>query len=177
MSEKVISIWTDGSSHNNGEFQGIGGFGSVLIYSKLPAEKEELYSQYADDKYVLDIYEGFDPTTNQQMEIKAVTEALKRVKDTSLPVYIFSDSAYVINCMTKKWWQGWIKNGWKNSKKEPVANKEYWVELINTINDNMFVDINWCKVKGHSKIFYNERADDLAGKGTEEMKNKRLTNT
>lgn len=173
MTEKVMSIWTDGSSHNNGEFTGIGGYGAVLIYSHLPTDKTELYSQYADDKYVLDIYGGADPTTNQQMEIKAITEALKRIKNFDVPVHIFTDSAYVVNCFKEGWWHGWISNGWRNSKKQPVANREYWEELITIINDNL-IPTTFHKVKGHSKIYYNERADRLANKGTQEMKAIRL---
>lgn len=176
MSEKVMSIWTDGSSHNNGEFTGIGGYGSVLIYSELPDNKEELYGQYADDKYTLDIWGGADPTTNQHMEIQACVEAFKRITNYDIPVHVFSDSAYFINCMNQKWWHGWMTNGWKNSKKQPVANRESWEELIEIMQDN-FMDITFHKVKGHAGIYYNERADRLADKGTQLMKQKRLTNT
>jgi ribonuclease HI len=177
VSEKVMSIWTDGSSHNNGEFQGIGGFGAVLIYSELPETKEELYGKYADDKFTLDIYGGADPTTNQQMELKSVSEAFKRIKNYNIPVHVFSDSAYMVNCFKDGWWHGWIQNGWKNSKKQPVANREEW-EAIIEIMQNEFMDVTFHKVKGHSKIYYNERADRLADKGTQEMKALRLrTNT
>lgn len=169
--EKVISIWTDGSSHNNGEKKGLGGYGSVLIYGELPDTKEELYGHYGDDNKTLEIYGGCENTTNQQQEIKAVTEALKQVTNPSIPIYLFSDSAYVINCMNQKWYAGWITNNWKNSKKEPVKNREYWEELLAVLEDNFF-DITWTHVKGHSNIYYNECADVLAGKGTKEMEKK-----
>lgn len=169
LGKSVISIWTDGSSHNNGEKKGLGGYGAVLIYGQLPINQDELYSHYGDDKKTLEIYGGHSETTNQQMEIKAVTEALKRVKKgTSTPIHIFSDSAYVVNCMNDKWYQGWMTNGWKNSKKEPVANREYWEELLSVMNENWF-DVSFHKVKGHKGIFYNEWADKLAGKGTKDM--------
>jgi ribonuclease HI len=173
MSEKVLSIWTDGSSHNNGEFTGIGGFGAVLIYSHLPTNEKELFGQYADDKFVLDIYGAYDPTTNQQMELRAVAEAFKRITNYKLPVHVFSDSAYMVNCFKEGWWRGWIQNGWKNSKKQPVANREEWEDIIGVMN-NEFMNVTFHKVKGHAGIYYNHRADRLADKGTQEMKQKRM---
>jgi ribonuclease HI len=173
MSEKVLSVWTDGSAHSNGEFTGIGGYGAVLIYSPLPETDKELFSQYADDKFVLDIYGSADPTTNQHMEIQAVVEAFKRITNYRTPVHVFSDSAYLINCMKEGWWHGWITNGWRNSKKQPVANRESWEQLIE-IMMNEFMDVTWHKIKSHIGIYYNERADRLADRGTQEMKQKRL---
>jgi ribonuclease HI len=173
MGEKVISIWTDGSSHNNGQYEGVGGYGAVLLYSELPTDTKNLYSQYADEKVTLDIWDGADPTTNQQMELKAVSEAFKRITNYKTPVHVFSDSAYMVNCFNDGWWHNWMKNGWRNSKKEPVANREFW-EAIIEIMMNEFMNVTFHKVKGHSGIYYNERADKLAGKGTEKMKQLRL---
>jgi ribonuclease HI len=172
MSKKVLNIFTDGSSHNNGEWTGIGGWGAVLIYSHLPS-KEELKTKFAEDKYTLELYAGEDPTTNQRMEIKSVIEAFKRITNYKTPVYVYSDSAYLINCMNQGWWHGWMTNGWKNSKKEPVANRDLWEELIE-IMQNEFMNITWTKVKGHRDTYYNNRADQLAGQGTQEMKQKRM---
>lgn len=175
LSKKVISIWTDGSSHNNGKFEGIGGYGAVLLYSPLPSDQEELYGEYAKGTKRVEIYKGLDGVTNQQMELMSLIEALKRIKNHEIPIHVFSDSAYLINCMTKKWWVNWQSNGWKNSKKEDVSNRELWEELLSLVNDNM-LDITYHKVKGHSNIFYNELADRLADRGTQEIKELRLKN-
>jgi ribonuclease HI len=175
MAKKVMSIWTDGSSHNNGEFTGIGGYGAVLIYSELPDNEKDLHSEYADEIYTKEAWGGSYPTTNQQMEIKAVTKSLERVTRHDIPIHVYSDSAYVVNCFKQGWWRGWMNNGWRNSKKEPVANRELWEELLKIINDNM-LDITFHKVKGHKGIFYNEKADRLADKGTQKMKEKHFTN-
>lgn len=166
---KSISIWTDGSSHNNGKYKGIGGWGAVLIFGELPEDEEKLFSKYADDKSTLEIYGSSNDTTNQQMEIKAITEALKRLKKANYQIHIFSDSAYVVNCMNEKWWHNWKSNGWINSQKKPVANREFWEELLQVIEDN-FLNVTFHKAKGHSNIYYNELADKLAGRGTQEAK-------
>lgn len=169
---KQISIWSDGSSHNNGDKKGIGGWGAVLIFGHIPEDIKKLYSEYGREQSTLKIYGGYEDTTNQQMEIKAVAEALKRIKSSKYTIHVFSDSAYVVNCMNKKWWHGWKTNGWLNSKKEPVANQEFWEELLEVIEDN-FLDVTWNKVKSHIGIHYNEVADSLAGTGTKEIEEKR----
>jgi len=168
---KEITIFTDGSATNNGDLKGVGGWGAVLIYSTPKRNKEDM--GHSEDDKTLEIYGSQDNTTNQQMEIKAVIVSLKRIKDTSIPVTIYSDSAYLINCMNDRWFKKWERNGWKNSKKQPVANKELWLELIKTINENMFVKINWKKVKAHVGHHYNEIADNLAKKGMYETIDKR----
>ena len=83
-------------------------------------------------------------TTNNIMEITAV---------------IYSDSAYVVNCFEKDWINNWIKNNWVNSKKEPVKNKELWLELLNLTKIH---NVTFNKVKGHSNVKYNNRCDELA---------------
>ena len=71
---------------------------------------------------------GFDPdTTNQRMELLAVLDALRTIEG---PVEVVSDSTYVVNCFRDGWWKGWLKRDWKNSKKEPVANRDLWEPLI-----------------------------------------------
>ena len=65
---------------------------------------------------------GPDPdTTNQRMELKAVLEAARVLER---PLHVISDSTYVVNCFRDRWWEGWIKRGWKNSQKQPVANRD-----------------------------------------------------
>jgi ribonuclease HI len=105
-------------------------------------------------------------TTNNQMELTGVVEALKYIlnhpmKD-SMMIIISSDSQYVINGATK-WSKEWERNGWKTSAKEPVLNKEIWVELLSLIRKIPTLQFVW--VKGHSGNQYNDIADNLANDG------------
>ena len=96
-------------------------------------------------------------TTNQRMEIVAAYEAI-RAHDG--PVEVVSDSTYVVNCFRDRWWEGWLKRGWKNSKKEPVANRDLWEPLIELYRERDGITFRW--VKGHSGDPNNDLADALA---------------
>lgn len=134
-----ILLYTDGACSGN---PGPGGWGAVLIFNGI--EKE---------------LSGANPnTTNNVMEITAVIEGLKALK-RPCNVNIYSDSAYVVNCFEKNWINNWIKNNWVNSKKEPVKNKELWLELYNLTKIHK---VTFNKVKGHSNVKYNNRCDELA---------------
>lgn len=95
-------------------------------------------------------------TTNQRMEIMAVLEALR---STDGPVTIVSDSTYVVNCFRDKWWVRWQANGWRNAKKEPVANADLWKPLIDLVQQRQ-PEFRW--VKGHSGDQMNDLVDRLA---------------
>lgn len=101
---------------------------------------------------------GADPaTTNQRMEVQAAFDAVRTLEGR---LEIVSDSTYVVNCFRDRWWAGWIKRGWKNSQKQPVANRDLWepfVELVQTRGD---VTFSW--VKGHSGDPMNDLVDRLA---------------
>ena len=101
---------------------------------------------------------GLDNTTNNVMELTAVIEALKLLK-FPCEVEVYSDSAYVVNAFNQKWIYGWLKNGWKNSSKEPVKNKELWQELYEFTKMH---NITFIKVKGHADNEFNNRCDELA---------------
>jgi ribonuclease HI len=99
-------------------------------------------------------------TTNQRMELTAVLEALRAIPG---PVEIVSDSTYVVNCFRDRWWQGWRRRGWKNSKGEPVANRDIWEPLVTEVIDvrgGEAVVFRW--VKGHAGEQMNEFVDLLA---------------
>lgn len=121
---------------------GPGGWGTILMYK----EKQKEMSG------------GKRETTNNIMEITAVIEGLKSLK-FPCKVKIYSDSAYVVNAFNQKWIYGWMKNGWKNSSKEPVKNKELWQELYQLTKIH---EVTFIKVKGHSDNEYNNRCDELA---------------
>ena len=111
--------------------------------------------------------------TNQQAELKAAADGcwyawLMRDKLNTMRVNIYSDSAYLVNCYKQEWWKNWEKNGWKNAKKQPVANRNLWEKLIPFFRDPSF---EFIKVKGHSGQKWNEEADTLAQKAAEACDN------
>ncbi|MGE5380051.1 MAG: ribonuclease HI [Methylocystaceae bacterium] len=144
--EKVIELYTDGACSGN---PGPGGWGAILVYQ---GREKELYGAAVN-------------TTNQRMEIQAVIEGLKAIKARDWEVRVYSDSAYVVNAFNQDWLSKWQANGWKNSKKEDVANRDLWQELISLSRQNHLV---MCKVKGHAGHAYNERCDRLARQGSAE---------
>lgn len=90
------------------------------------------------------------------MEVQAVLEAL-RVLDGEIT--IVSDSTYVVNCFRDRWWAKWERNGWRNSQKQPVANTDLWIPLIELVKVRQPV-FRW--VKGHSGNRMNDLVDQLA---------------
>lgn len=169
---KSIHLWTDGSSINSGKKHvGCGGSGYCLLFGDFSnLTQDELKTEYCEEKFTLKGYHSsIEHTTNQREEIRAVILGLKRIKNDELQIDVFSDSAYLINCMNQKWYVNWRTNGWKTSKKQPVENQDLWEELLEVIEDNFF-NIKWNKVKSHIGIFYNELCDELANIGTDEAK-------
>lgn len=138
MNADKIKIYTDGACSKN---PGKGGYGAVLLYKN----HEKRISGFVEE------------TTNNQMELKAVIEALKIIKKSS-KIIIYTDSKYVQNGICK-WIHSWKKNGWKSANKKPVKNIEFWQELDFIASKH---EIDWQWVKGHSGNKYNEIADELA---------------
>ena len=134
-----VTIYTDGACSGN---PGPGGWGSILMMGD---NKKEISG-------------GKKDTTNNVMELTAVIEALKLLK-RPCKVDLYSDSAYVVNAFLQNWIWGWIKNGWQNSNKEEVKNKELWQELLSLTKVH---DVTFHKVKGHANNEYNNRCDELA---------------
>lgn len=135
----MISIFTDGACLGN---PGPGGWGVMI--------------QFKDRSC---FFSGHDPaTTNNRMELIAVIRALEWT-DNIQPICVFSDSQYVIKGMTD-WVHRWEKNGWKNSKKKDVENKDLWTELL--MWSRKFSELSWQWVKGHSQCVENAVADRLA---------------
>ena len=79
--------------------------------------------------------------------------------DSPRRVGVYSDSAYVVNCFRDKWYERWLRNGWKNSQKKPVENRDLWEALIAEVERHQ---VTWHKVAGHSGDPLNDRADRLA---------------
>ena len=134
-----VTIYTDGACSGN---PGPGGWGAILMYQ---GNKKEISG-------------GKKNTTNNEMELTAVIEALKMLK-FPCQVDLYSDSAYVVNAFLQNWIGNWVKNNWKTSSKEPVKNQELWKELYELTKTHQ---VKFIKVKGHSDNEFNNRWDELA---------------
>ena len=101
---------------------------------------------------------GFDSeTTNQRMELTAALEAVRAFDG---PLTVVSDSTYVVNCFRDRWWENWLRRGWVNSARKPIASRDLWEPLIDAYRTRGDVGFRW--VKGHSGDQWNDRADLLA---------------
>lgn len=145
-----ILCYTDGACRGNGSKNNIGAYAAVLKYGN---NKKELA--------------GFQRnTTNNEMELKGAILALSSLTAYNIPVYLYTDSAYVCNCINNEWYKKWMENGWVTSSKKPVANRKLWIELIKLVEK--FQAITFIKVKGHSDNEGNNRADELCNKKMDE---------
>lgn len=144
--KKKIIIYCDGACSGNQFKDNTGGWGAILKYG---------------DK-IKEIFGGEINTTNQRMELTACIKALEQIKNDGYEVEVFTDSAYLANCMLQKWYVAWQKNGWKNAKKEPVENRDLWEKLLSL---TALHKITFHKVTGHSGDELNEKADELARTG------------
>ena len=135
------TIYTDGACSGN---PGPGGWGAVI---------------FDNDNKQKNISGSEENTTNNRMELSAAIMALEEVNMNS-EITIYTDSTYVKNGITE-WVIKWKENGWKNSNKEPVKNKDLWEKLDNLCAQNT---IYWKWVKGHASNKYNNLADELAVK-------------
>ena len=106
---------------------------------------------------------GAEQTTNQRMELTAVLEAVKALPGA---LHVVSDSTYVVNCFRDEWWKGWLKRGWLNARKQPIANRDLWEPLVALFQQR---DITFEWIKGHSGDRWNDRADELAVAGREQI--------
>ena len=140
-----VEIFTDGACRGN---PGPGGWGVVLRYGE--HEKE--------------LYGGEACTTNNRMELMAAIKGLETLK-RPCSVQLTTDSSYVRNGITQ-WLAEWKKRGWKTAAKKPVKNIDLWQRLDQAVQAHQ---IRWYWVKGHSGHPGNERADQLANRGIDEL--------
>ena len=143
--QKVI-IYTDGACSGN---PGPGGWAAVLIYGE---HKKEIYG-------------GNKNTTNNIMELTAIIEGLKALRQ-ECDVEVYSDSAYSVNGFNQGWIYNWMKKGWKTADGKDVKNKELWQELYSLTKKHK---VTFIKVKGHSDVEFNNRCDELARKAINEI--------
>ena len=139
----MIKIYTDGSCLKN---PGDGGWAAII---NINDEIKKISGSVKD-------------TTNNKMELMAPIMALKQIKQND-QIEIYTDSQYVRLGITE-WVHKWIKNNWQTSKKEPVKNKELWIQLYELTNQ---FEIKWILVKAHAGNVLNEEVDLLAKKAAE----------
>jgi len=139
----MIKIYTDGSCLNN---PGDGGWAAIINTN---GDVRKISGSVKD-------------TTNNKMELMAPIKALQAVKGNE-QIEIYTDSQYVRLGITD-WVHKWIKNNWQTSKKEPVKNKELWVQLHELNNSS---DVKWIWVKAHAGNTLNEEVDLLAKQAAE----------
>ena len=143
-----IQIWCDGACSGN---PGAGGWGAIVEEN---GARRELSG-------------GRAHTTNNQMELQALIEALQR----TLPgarVHVVTDSEYVTKGITQ-WMRGWIRNGWKTASKQPVKNREQWQQLHELLEARPH-RVEW--VRGHNGHAENERCDELARAAIQNLRNR-----
>jgi len=135
---KIVDIYTDGACAPN---PGPGGWAAILRYKG--SEK---------------VISGFErQTTNNRMEMKAVIEALGRLKE-ACRVRVHTDSQFLRKGITV-WIHGWKRNGWRTTDRQPVKNRELW-EAIDELSQKHRIE--WVWVRGHAGHPENERCDELA---------------
>ena len=137
----TVEIFCDGACSGN---PGPGGYGAILRYGGR----------------VKELSGGARDTTNNRMEMTAAIEALRQLK-RPCRVVVTTDSQYLVKGMTE-WIEGWQRKGWRNSKREPVVNKDLW-ELLLALTKPHTMQWNW--VRGHDGHVENERCDQLAREG------------
>lgn len=145
--DSVIRIYTDGACSGN---PGPGGWGALLEYGQ---HSKTIFG------YELD-------TTNNRMEMRAIIESLKELKQASARrVEIYTDSKYAQQGITQ-WIHGWMKNSWRTAQNNPVKNCDLWRELYSMTQH--YNNISWHWVKGHATNIGNNCADQLANQGKQE---------
>ncbi|MEQ7155390.1 ribonuclease HI [Brevundimonas aurifodinae] len=141
-----VIIHTDGACKGN---PGPGGWGAILQFGDRAKEMS-----------------GGEPlTTNNRMELTAAIMALEALT-RPCKVDLHTDSKYVMDGITG-WIHGWKARGWKTADKKPVKNDDLWKRLDTARARH---EVKWHWVKGHAGHELNERADQLANRGIEEMR-------
>lgn len=136
---KEVNLYTDGACSGN---PGAGGWGAILDYK---GHRRELSGGEAD-------------TTNNRMELTAVIEGLRALKEPC-KVTVTTDSQYVANGINLGWAESWKKNGWRKKDKKPALNPELWDALLNELSRH---DVRIVWIRGHAGHPENERCDALA---------------
>jgi ribonuclease HI len=143
LNNPKVHIYTDGAARGN---PGPGGYGVVMEWVGKPYKKE--------------FSKGFKHTTNNRMELLAVIDALKNLKNPGTQVLVFTDSKYVVDSVKKGWVFGWEKKAFKDRK-----NADLWKDFLVEYRKHE-VDFKW--IRGHNNHIQNERCDVLAVKASKQ---------
>jgi len=131
-----ITVYCDGSSLNNTAKKGnrAGGIG-VFFGDNDPRNISEAIT---DDK-----------VTNITTELLACIKAIYILKNENFKgfIYIYTDSMFVINCITT-WCKKWEKQGWKKEDKSEIENLELVQELYNLTKTSKVI---YKHVRGHAE--------------------------
>jgi len=130
---KTLKIYTDGACSGNQNEENSGGWGAILEYGE---HKKELSG-------------GEKDTTNNRMEMTALLRAFEAITKDGQQIEVFSDSAYLINCFKERWYDNWLKNGWKTSGKKPVENQDLWEAILPYLTKHK---IKFYRIKGHINL-------------------------
>ena len=136
---KTVTLYTDGACSGN---PGPGGWGAILEFN---GHEKELSG-------------GENNTTNNRMELTAVIQGLKALKEPCI-VELYSDSKYVIDALEKGWAKSWKSRGWVKSDKKPALNPDLWEQLL-SLTEVHTLHYHW--VKGHADNPKNNRCDEMA---------------
>lgn len=139
-----IEIYTDGSCNQTKK---IGGWAFLVL--------EDGQLKFSGES-------SLEDTTSNQCEMIAAIKACELLSTREffedIHVTIYSDSAYMVNGFLKDWISKWLQNGWKNSEREPVVNKDLWESLIYY---HKKYNINFEHIKRRSSLF-SKMVDDKA---------------
>lgn len=145
---RQLEFYTDGAFSSRTE---MGGWGAICVENNIIIDKQSGYEPYS---------------TNNRMELTAFLSALENIdtiETTQTKVIIYTDSAYIANCINQKWYSNWMSNGWRTSDRQPVKNQDLWTRIVALyIKNNVRFKMEVIKVKSHSNNIYNEMADRLA---------------
>jgi len=144
-----LRIYTDGACSGN---PGPGGWASLLM---LPEHNQMISGNEKD-------------TTSNRMELKAAIEALKLALSLDYDkIEVHSDSAYVVNAVSKGWLKKWKNNGWLTVQGKEVKNQDLWKKLLVSLKQ---AEVRLIKVKGHSDNVWNNMCDEQAVKEVAKIK-------
>ncbi|RYZ48024.1 MAG: ribonuclease HI, partial [Sphingobacteriales bacterium] len=142
----AVTLYVDGACRGN---PGIGGWGAYIQYPD--GREQELC--------------GSDPhTTNNRMELMAAIQGISAL-DAQHPLTVWTDSNYVKQGITE-WIMGWKKKNWRKADGKPVINADLWQQLDQVCQGRT---IDWRWIKGHAGHAGNERADQLANQGADQV--------
>jgi ribonuclease HI len=159
--EYKVIVHTDGGSRNTGNVKG----GHVKASDKAAWA---YLIEVDGERYVGSA--GVYGATNNMMEILGVLEALRelyRMKLTQEKILLISDSKYVLDSITKGWLAGWAKNGWRNSTKKEVKNRDLWEAMYKALP--YFPNLRFEWTKGHAESYGNNFVDDLLNQTMDKM--------